>query len=553
MSNKKRSKSKILFIVTFITALIALIAGLLLPVTLSSFTDGINFGLMPVLQLGGALNAFGFPIKFGTELGWSYSYTFSVFGRSLNVGAALLIFYAISTAVALALLLPALLSTPKRCKKIIFFSEMLALTPLFAMNLAELYIANGNWNFSVILPFAVVMLCVIIQSFAAMRGSGVIKFILFSISAAILLLATTDLAAIIPASRGVISAVTAALKGSRPFAAGPGLFVLGGQDIYGSTLFKNFNSEIFYSGAAGAAVGITLSAVAVVALNLYFDMLGFGKKTNGFMLVCNVIRYSLELILLTAAAISVLFTDGNYGIMLYLLLAACVTQLIIQIARLSRYKGRKKNKSASKTYKRQHEEYSLPALVPVANTAMQSADSFTPTANDVVSEESYASSETLTASPSTNTETDLQVSRTPEEPAEIIDESKSVKIPITDTEEFLFEAEPLHTDMFPDANVIEESPIQESPPFTAHFDRDNLHTYNGPTDEFIQKLSDEEKTEFAQLFIDNKAVKIANMPDYVVGGDNSRFFSFLFIYFPRIRNIVTDGLINKFYEQVNLI
>ena len=77
--------------------------------------------------------------------------------------------------------------------------------------------------------------------------------------------------------------------------------------------------------------------------------------------------------------------------------------------------------------------------------------------------------------------------------------------------------------------------------------------YKGPTDEFIQKLNNEQKSEFAKTFIEHDSGSIDGIPDYVVGGDNSKFFSSIFIYLARVRDLISDGLMDKLYEEVNLI
>lgn len=78
----------------------------------------------------------------------------------------------------------------------------------------------------------------------------------------------------------------------------------------------------------------------------------------------------------------------------------------------------------------------------------------------------------------------------------------------------------------------------------------NVNTiYNGPSDNFIKKLTNEEKVEFARVFLERNAANLSVLPDYVVGGDNSEFFTSVFIYLSRVRSVVTDGLMNKLYEE----
>lgn len=75
--------------------------------------------------------------------------------------------------------------------------------------------------------------------------------------------------------------------------------------------------------------------------------------------------------------------------------------------------------------------------------------------------------------------------------------------------------------------------------------------YNGPSDAFIEKLSTEQKTEFAKLFLEHGSHDLEGIPDYTVGGDNSKFFSAIFIYLARVRDRISDGLMDKLYEEAN--
>ena len=76
--------------------------------------------------------------------------------------------------------------------------------------------------------------------------------------------------------------------------------------------------------------------------------------------------------------------------------------------------------------------------------------------------------------------------------------------------------------------------------------------YNGPTDAFIEKLSAEQKTEFSKLFLEHGSGDLEGIPDYTVGGDNTKFFSSIFIYLARVRDHISDGLMDKFYEEANV-
>lgn len=77
--------------------------------------------------------------------------------------------------------------------------------------------------------------------------------------------------------------------------------------------------------------------------------------------------------------------------------------------------------------------------------------------------------------------------------------------------------------------------------------------YAGPIDEFIRKLTNDERIEFAMTFIEKSKGELGSIPDYVVGGDNKKFFQLSFIYLGRVRGLVSDGLLNKMYKELNML
>lgn len=77
--------------------------------------------------------------------------------------------------------------------------------------------------------------------------------------------------------------------------------------------------------------------------------------------------------------------------------------------------------------------------------------------------------------------------------------------------------------------------------------------YQGPTDDFLNKLTNDEKIEFMQVFVERTKGNLGNMPAYNLGGDNKTFFSNAFIYLGRWRDLISDGLINKMYSEMNML
>ncbi len=77
--------------------------------------------------------------------------------------------------------------------------------------------------------------------------------------------------------------------------------------------------------------------------------------------------------------------------------------------------------------------------------------------------------------------------------------------------------------------------------------------YGGPSDDFIDKLTNDEKIEFAMTFIEKSKGDVGNIPEYVIGGNNKKFFSSVFIYLGRIRGMITDGLLNKMFKELDML
>ncbi len=81
-----------------------------------------------------------------------------------------------------------------------------------------------------------------------------------------------------------------------------------------------------------------------------------------------------------------------------------------------------------------------------------------------------------------------------------------------------------------------------------------VYTYNpkyeGPTDKFMDTLTDAEKIEFVQLFLEKTKGRINGVPDYKMGEDNGRFFSSVFVHINRSREVMSTQLLEKIYKQV---
>lgn len=91
-------------------------------------------------------------------------------------------------------------------------------------------------------------------------------------------------------------------------------------------------------------------------------------------------------------------------------------------------------------------------------------------------------------------------------------------------------------------------PVQEAKSVTGP-----IYIVGQSSDEFLKKLNDEEKFEFTRTFIEKINGNIGSVPEYVIGGDNKKFFSSVFIYLGRLRGMISDNLLNKMYQELNML
>ncbi len=72
-------------------------------------------------------------------------------------------------------------------------------------------------------------------------------------------------------------------------------------------------------------------------------------------------------------------------------------------------------------------------------------------------------------------------------------------------------------------------------------------------DAFISSLTPAERDEFDRLFISRIHGENKRLPAYRIGGDNREFFTKVFVFMGRYRNIISDGLLEKIYTYSNAL
>ena len=104
---------------------------------------------------------------------------------------------------------------------------------------------------------------------------------------------------------------------------------------------------------------------------------------------------------------------------------------------------------------------------------------------------------------------------------------------------------------------------QTPPPYSANYAQQQAQQPYQPMqgyynagfvpDMFISSLTPAERDEFDRLFISRIYGENKRLPSYQIGGDNREFFSKIFVFMGRYRNVISEGLLEKIYNYSNSI
>lgn len=97
-----------------------------------------------------------------------------------------------------------------------------------------------------------------------------------------------------------------------------------------------------------------------------------------------------------------------------------------------------------------------------------------------------------------------------------------------------------------ESEAAEEAPVEEGASEEAPAEEESNEP-EGPFDAFMLTLSKEQRLQFTDLYI-LKTVNMPEIPAYVVGGDNKKFFNKVFIYIAQYRNCIPSDLLAKMYD-----
>lgn len=579
---KKAKGAKIFTVVTYVIALLAILAGLFVPLygpKDAALADRMLFKYIP-----GFFNQLLYPfakkdiIPLKADGFFPPAYPVEKFSSEVLA----MIVYAITCVVGLVMLIPVLLGKKEKRTSAIcaYVVETLAVLSsgyfLFAV-LTEFAWEMEFAYFNLLITFGGALLIMTIQSIRNKGGLGVTKLILAILSAVIFLFLINLF--VLPESVTKIFANLSKALGSGETAQ----FANG--TVYEEGIFGIYFIEVLKDGAE---IGMTEKIFYIVGgiltclclFNFAFDVftIATGSKydekglfnQNKPMSVIAIIRYALALLLAIASIVLLLIIKNvKPGIYLYLITLVLLIQLIFVIIRAAvlASKRRKAVKEDAATVKPQEApvfednfsfgdtDYSEESVDTITiETPVYEDEEYVydnrvqPAEQPVENTEPYYEQVPIFEEPeSEETEQQEIYEEEPEPEPEQTEEPEPEQRPVQQKKPVYEEPEPVFED------EDEEEPETEEPK-TQTEERTYVYNYraiyNGPTDDFMDTLDDAQKIEFVQVFLEKKKGQIKGIPDYEIGHENENFFPSVFIHINRAREVVSSGLLEKIYKRI---
>jgi hypothetical protein len=560
MTETKKTKStKGFTIVTYALALLCLLVGLLAPI----------YGTFSGSDIGTATLLMYLPDIFNKAIGnnlltgdWVKTFNESayvMFGKSINVFAWTYLIYTVVTVVGLFMLIPICIGkkTKKTSAACAYVIEAIAAVVLSINIIFQLMVyAGGNWNsINVLVAFAGTILILIIQSIYNKGCFGTAKVVLYILSVLVVIF-LFDMTIWITALATPYANLAGNMKSVVAFTgivwgAAKHLGIYGFDHILNANAYGDIISTYSSINATwGGTLCVLMTILATVAIfNLLNDtvLLATGAKynekkdclrCNSFSKIFGLIRYLIVFVAAILVMIILLITNISIGIYLYPFATLALVQVIISIVRVSLIAKCRKKANAPKRNKKKENAFTF------------EDDDLTGEFEehiDILDDSGYV--KMRRAIPQTEFgAAPFSVTRLEED--EDFDE---------DDEDFDFDDDEDDEEEFSDVESFAENqtpapvksqPAEEQPTKNVVYKVNTI--YDGPLDEFIKTLEDEQKIEFAKTFIEKSTdADLKYLPDYQIGGDNTNFFRSLFIHLGTYRRILSDKLIHKIYQYIN--
>lgn len=555
-------------LVTYVIAVVCLLLGLFVPLF-----DGKN---ILALQLPDIFNGVVGKnlLKFGKTFTLSCPIYFLGLKKTVDITAWTLFAYFAVTVFAFLSLIPVIIGTVKNHKVASIFAYIVECAAVLVLSL---YLAVGlqlvpevKLSYNLLIPLGGCLLMLIVLNCINKKASGAVKTILLFLSAIAFLMLFNYLTI-----NGKIADFL--VKAANKTKTSP-LFVAGADTAssgidYLTLLFASPKGELkaafslMPDAKNKAVLALAIITSTAVLLNYFIDVIGLSTNAKRVGYGFNVARYLIELLSVVCLFITLAVCKYRIGILLIVISFAAAISFAISAVLFIRslLKNRKpKEETDVSSYfqvsprpQLAEESAPAPAAVPeqpepeVAETPVSDEYMLNPYISspppvteysqnnpfriktDIYQPEEKRAEEKYTPAPAPAPapEKPKYTSSVSYEPA------NDYALPRNDKPSYYAPAESL-----PETPVIEQTRVYK------------VNTlYQGPTDEFMKKLTNDEKVEFSMAFIERSKGSIGNVPDYVIGGDNRKFFSAVFIYLGRIRGLVSDNLLNKMYKELNML
>lgn len=570
---KKEKKKKLAVVLTYVVALVCILAGLLVP--LYDMGAAVITERMLLSHIPAELNYLVAPIT-KTELLPNLPSFFVSSGAlptAFDFEALVLVLYALTCVLALVMLIPVCVCKKEknayvRCA---FSVEIIAMLLSGAYIIAHTYsLVYGNlsewtdYNMFIVLGGTLIVAC--IQAIVTKGGMGVSRTLalVFSVLSALCIL---DLTIFIPQLSGALGKFSSAVGGGET-----ANFIGGETSMNGLGLFGLFEiihiTDIITIFKGLSATGIVFEVlviliVAMVVLNMVSDVIGIatGKllDKNGMPRrhraynTYSLVRYILTFILVVALIVLSFVTEGiSAGLYLYFLTVLTVVLFICAIVRTARDNAKVKKAKAAAPAAETKESVADLSIIDDQLTSSVGGEDVVVTEEPVIiydNDINYVAETPVTEAQPYEQQTLFEST-----------EEKPTETPVTE-EPYTEPEQNVYTD-------LDFSAFDTTEPVTSNGEQlalddpllaaaapapSTVFVYGGDTDEFMETLTDAEKIEFVQTFLKKSKGEIRGIPEYRINGDNDDFFPAVFVYMARIRPMVSENLLSKMYKQLGKI
>ena len=146
-----------------------------------------------------------------------------------------------------------------------------------------------------------------------------------------------------------------------------------------------------------------------------------------------------------------------------------------------------------------------------------------------------------------------------ETPAEVVEpvaeteaveaaEAETVEEPVAEAEK-VEEAQPAaETETVEEVETVEPTPAVNL--FGETIESEKAKEEKKSIDPFIDKLTDEERAQFFDVFVNRNVGKFSSIPVYKLNENNADFFPAVFVHINRMRDLCSDSLLAKIYREI---